>query len=232
MNDRRSFVRWQINKDVKVKLEGAEAYADSKVMDINLKGVRLCQKQKLPLDNFLKMVIMLSEEWRIEVEAWITWHKVVDEHNIYGLYFEKIKDRDKESIYRFVYKHCPGEMRRRWWKGLEKGGEAMPEQKFEDKRIFERIAAKLPLRFLDVNSNKEGEAKTEDISAKGIGLVADKELPPRTSLEMWINVPDKGEPLYTRGAVVWSKMLSPNEYRVGVNLERADMMGLSRILRT
>ena len=102
----------------------------------------------------------------------------------------------------------------------------------EDRRIFERFASRIGLRYLDLNSNQEGKAQANDISAKGIGMEASEELVPHTPLEMWLEIQDKGEPLYTRGEVVWSRMVEPNKYRVGVNLEKADLMGLSRVLRT
>ncbi|TBR15082.1 PilZ domain-containing protein [bacterium] len=101
----------------------------------------------------------------------------------------------------------------------------------EDQRIFARFPARLPLRFLDADANMEGGAETYDVSAKGLGLVTNEQLKPHTSLEMWLHIPDKGEPLYTRGQVVWSTMVEPNRYQTGVNLERADLMGLSRVLR-
>jgi hypothetical protein len=107
------------------------------------------------------------------------------------------------------------------------GGETM-----QDRRIFARFPASFPLRFIDLHNNQEGEAQTQDFSAKGIGLVANKELNPNVPLEMWLKVPDRGEPLYARGEVVWSKRLEPNKYRVGVELEKADLMGMSRIFRT
>jgi hypothetical protein len=71
----------------------------------------------------------------------------------------------------------------------------------------------------------------QDVSAKGLGLVAGEALAPLTPLEMWLNIPDKGEPLYVRGEVAWSKKLAADQYRIGVNLERANLMGLSRVLR-
>lgn len=104
-------------------------------------------------------------------------------------------------------------------------------KELEDKRIFARFPVTFPLRFLDLDVNKEGDAQTQDISAKGIGLMTSRQLRPHTSLEMWLSIPDKGEPLYTRGEVVWSKRLEPDKYRAGVNLERADLMGMSRVLR-
>jgi hypothetical protein len=71
-----------------------------------------------------------------------------------------------------------------------------------------------------------------DISAKGIGLVANTELEAQVPLELWLEIPDKGDPFYARGKVIWSNMVTPDEYRVGVNLEKADLVGLSRVLRT
>lgn len=96
---------------------------------------------------------------------------------------------------------------------------------------FDRISTKLPMRYIDPRSGVEGEAQLQDISAKGIGLVTQAGLSRKTALEMWIEIPDKGEPLYTRGEVVWSQMVAPDKFRTGVRLEKADLMGLSRVLR-
>lgn len=102
----------------------------------------------------------------------------------------------------------------------------------EDKRIFARFPVNLQMRFLDLLSNQEGQARSVDVSAKGIGFTAATQLRPMTPVELWLKVPDKGDPLYTRGEVVWSEMIGPDTYRTGVNLERADLMGISRVLRT
>jgi hypothetical protein len=105
------------------------------------------------------------------------------------------------------------------------------EPEAEDKRVFARFPVNMALKFLDLLSNQEGQANAQDISAKGIGFVTSQELRPLTPLEMWLSVPDKGSPLYTRGEVAWSEMVSPSSYKIGINLERADLMGMSRILR-
>ena len=106
------------------------------------------------------------------------------------------------------------------------------DYEYRDRRVFERFAAKMSLRFLNLNTGKEGFAHTSDFSAKGLGLVTSHNVTPRSLLEIWVDIPDKGEPLYTRGEVVWAKCLAPEQYRMGVNLEKADLMGLSRVLRT
>jgi len=108
----------------------------------------------------------------------------------------------------------------------------MQNMTFKDRRVFERISVNLPLKFLNPNSNKECLAQTHDISANGIGILTQEELPTHTYLEIWLQIPDNGKPLHTKGRVVWSKMLEPNRYRVGICLERIDLMGVSRVLRT
>ena len=108
----------------------------------------------------------------------------------------------------------------------------MQKSLFKDRRIFERISVEHSLRFLAPQSNNAGLAQTQDISAQGIGLLSEKELLPNTPLEMWLYLPDSDAPFYSRGKVVWSEMVESNKYRVGVGLEKVDLMGMSRVLRT
>lgn len=232
--DRRQIIRWRINWQAKIKLEGAEAPADCRIHDINLKGIKISLAQKLTRDAFLKFNLILSDEFVSDIiEAWVAWHKIIEDKNLYGVYFTKIRDLDKEKIYQFIRKNFSNEMSKQWFKELatEKGEVLMPEEKFEDRRIFERFPAKLGVRFLDLNSNQEGRAQMYDFSAKGTGIVTKEKLTAQTPLELWLDIPDKGEPLYTRGEVVWSKVQENNDWRVGINLEKADLMGLSRVLR-
>jgi hypothetical protein len=107
----------------------------------------------------------------------------------------------------------------------------MPEADFKDKRVFERMPVNVSLKFIDLFANKEGLAQTQDVSAKGLGLVSNEKLSPYTPLEMWLQMPDKSDPFYTRGEVVWSKKVDPDKYRVGVSLEKAELMEMSRLLR-
>ena len=230
MQIQRRFTRWQINQQAKIKLEGAQNYINCKVNDLSFQGMGFSLPLKLPRDTFIRFSLFLCEEFIFDIiEAWVVWHKVVDHHNAYGLYFTQIKDLDKEKIYRFLFKYFPDQVKAKYWEypSEEKGGEEM-----EDRRIFQRFTAGFSLRFLDPKSGKEGVAKTQDISAKGLGLVTNEEFRAQAPLEVWLSIPDKGEPLYTRGTVVWSKPDTQGEYRAGIDLEKADLMGLSRVLRT
>ena len=229
MQIKRQYIRWTLNREAKIKLEGAEVYTDCQIKDISLKGIQIALRLKCKKDIFLKMGLLIDEGVILDVEAWVAWHKTIDGYNLYGLYFIKIRDLDKEKIYQFMRGYFPEKITQQWWKDLSarEGGEEM-----QDRRIFARFPTEFPLRFLDLKRGKEGQAQTQDISAKGIGLLTNEELSAHSPLEMWLEIPDKGEPLYARGEVAWSKPRGRDEYRVGVNLERADLMGMSRVLRT
>lgn len=232
MKEHRRFKRWDINRKTKIKLEGAQNFASCTINDLSFMGAKVTLTFKLTRDKFLKLRLVLSRNLWLDVEAWVVWDRAVDGLHCYGLYFSKIKDSDKEKIYQFIWKNYPHKLNGQWWSGIKReGGEKMENGKFEDHRIFERFTAKFPINFIDLIGNKEGEGAIEDVSAKGVGFSCKEELPPRTPLEMWLKIPDKSGPLYTRGEVVWSKMIEPNNCRIGVNLEKADLMGLSRVLR-
>jgi hypothetical protein len=225
---KRRYTRWQIDRQAKIKLEGESASRDCTIQEISFSGAKICLSQKLALDTNLKLNISLSNELSFDLEAWVVWHKLREGLNLYGLYFTKIKDADKEKISKFIRTDFTNEINKQWWQetGEERGGEKM-----DDRRIFARFNADFPLRFIDLNQNREGAAQVADISAKGVGFLVNEEIKSRTPLEMWLQIPDRGEPLYTRGEVVWSKRLEPNKYRIGVSLEKADFMGMSRVLR-
>lgn len=228
MNNRRQSNRWQINQQAKLKLAGAERFAPCLVKDINFSGAQISLGMKLPEDNFLKLSLVLSDEFILDIEAWVVWHKRRDTMNTYGLYFSKVKDADREKIYRFVYKYLPQEAAKA---GRQELALQKEDESIQDRRIFARFPMKLPLRFIEGEAAQECTAETCDFSAKGIGLVTELALRPGAPLEVWLKVPDRGEPLYTRGEVVWCEMLGSNKCRAGIELERADLMGMSRLLR-
>ncbi|MFC1804786.1 PilZ domain-containing protein [Candidatus Omnitrophota bacterium] len=234
MREQRRFARWFTHWQASFKLEAEAEPVGCTVRDINYKGIQISSALKLPEDSFLKLSIVLSDEFVLEdLEVWVVWHKTVMGKNLYGLYFAKIKDKDKDKIYKFIFKHLPKQVHQQTWQGIKKGGEIMENGTgTQDRRVFERIPASFPVKIFDLNSNQEGVAVTQDISAKGLGLLANLALQPNSKLELWLQIPDQGDPLYTRGKVAWSQPQGEAEYRVGIELESADLMGLSRVLRT
>lgn len=231
MQDRRRCARWQATRMTRMKLEGKQEYVECNLNDINFKGLQISCLEKLPLDTNLKLNIAISQDFYLNVEAWVAWHRCVDKYNVYGMYFTRIKDSDKEKIYKFIRNDFPEEIRKKWWEMPIEGGDNMQNLNFEDRRIFARFPVKFSLKFMGHNNSQEGLGTACDISAKGIGLVTEKELKPKTPLEIWLDIPDRGEPLYTRGEVVWSQMVESNIYKAGINLDKADLMGVARALR-
>lgn len=229
--NRRYIIRWQFNRQARVKLGESENFVPCQLKDMNLKGCQIALEEKLEKDTFLKLCLVCGDEFTLDAEVWVAWHRSIDGLNLYGLYFTKIKDSDKERIYKYIHKHCSEQIIKQQWKEPEGGGEIMQNAKFDDRRIFARFPVKLPLRYFDLNPNREGQAETCDVSAKGIGLVINEALQPKAALEMWLSIPNQSDPLYTRGEVVWSRMVEPGRYRAGVELEKADFMGMSRVLR-
>jgi len=100
-----------------------------------------------------------------------------------------------------------------------------------DRRIFARIPITLPIRFLNSRRDEECQGDTVDVSANGIGLESKEKLSPQTPLEMWLDLPETASPFYTRGEVVWSSSKGEvDKQRLGVRLDKAELMGLAPVL--
>jgi len=106
----------------------------------------------------------------------------------------------------------------------------MDKPTFLDRRRFERIPLTMPVKFLDVASNQESIAQAHDISAQGIGLLTNQRLPPDTHLEMWLEIPNRCNPLHIKGKVVWSEEIEPNRYREGISLDKPQFLGMALVL--
>lgn len=230
--DRRTLPRWQINNRVLLRLKQGQEELYCQIKDINYIGAQVILHDKLPIDKLFKMSLCLSGEDAITVKAWVSWHKLTDGANHYGIYFNQINDEDKDKIDKFVKTYHPQDdlvqMPRPGVIGVDgdQGGQNM-----DDHRIFERFRKEFSARFIGLDG-RECSAQTFDVSAKGLGLVTGQPLEASANLEIWLNIPNSTDPLYTRGQVVWSKSAEKGNFRSGIELERADLMGVSRLLRS
>ncbi len=231
MYERRRLTRWQINKRILLKLKQAANELYCQIKDINSVGAQVVLHTRLPLDTLFKISLRLSENYSIEAKVWVAWHKVVNGSNHYGLYFSEIKDADKTKINKFISAFYPNDDPEKilWLETAEiqkkEGGEDM-----NDHRIFERFNKEFSARFIGLDG-AERVAQTFDVSAKGLGLSTSQALESRSNLEIWLDVPNSTDPLYTRGRVVWSRLAGQEGFHSGIELERADLMGISRLLR-
>jgi len=228
--ERRRASRWQINRKIKIRLEGTKKDTVCIIHDLNFNGARISLKKKLPQDRPLKITISLSEGAAFEAEAWVVWHKEVMDRNVYGIYFNRMKDPDRAVINNFMQRNAPEFLSKsRWQAASEISEQERGKEEMLERRVFERIPVNLPVRLIDVDSNRELEATACDASAKGLGIVGNVYLESGNRVELWLNMADKNEPFYSRGTVVWSRPQETGEYRGGISLEKAEFMGLHRI---
>lgn len=102
----------------------------------------------------------------------------------------------------------------------------------EERRVFERFAVTLPANLIDLDTAKESAVEACDVSAKGVGVVGKDCLRTGDRLELWLNIDDGREAFYTKGCVAWSMQQEPGKYRSGILLDKAELMGMSRIFRS
>lgn len=229
MYERRRLPRWQINRRALFKLRQAVQESSCQIKDLNAVGAQLILHTKLPIHAAFKMTLRLSENYTIEAKVWAAWHRVINGSNHYGLYFSEIKEADKDKINKFISAFYPNDdPEKMLW--LETGAQRKGCEQMNDHRIFERFRRKFTARFVGLDG-QEGQAQTFDVSAKGLGLTTSQQLESQSNLEIWLNVPNSTDPLYTRGQVVWTRLNNKGDFHSGIELERADLMGISRLLR-
>jgi hypothetical protein len=103
---------------------------------------------------------------------------------------------------------------------------------FDDRRLFARFRAELSLKYSSLDSNRQIKASIHDLGAKGLGVFTDEVLAPQSQLDIWLKMPDNDEEILTKGKVIWSERIGPNKYRVGIELEKPELMVISIVLRT
>lgn len=108
----------------------------------------------------------------------------------------------------------------------------MQESRIEEKRNAYRFLITAPLTYSFLYANEFNDAQTQDISTRGIGFIAGKELKPSTPLEIWLNMPDDSQRIYIRAEVVWSDKIEQHKYRVGVSLKESGLKLREFVLKT
>jgi hypothetical protein len=118
MQERRYSGRWQIDSQVSVKIPGHAHPFYCTIDDINFKGLRIRFSQYIDMDNALTLGIALGSELSLNIEAAVAWNKGVGPDNVYGLFFTKIKDSDKENIYKFIQRNFAEKIRQQVYRDI------------------------------------------------------------------------------------------------------------------
>jgi hypothetical protein len=100
---------------------------------------------------------------------------------------------------------------------------------YNDRRIFARVNAQVVLRC------KEGEENpnpgvTVDISAQGLGFVSYEEIKPEAQVRIQLKLPYSEEEFVTVGTIIWCIKVDDQKFRIGVALEKPELMLVSQLL--
>ena len=115
MDERRQVPRWQINREAGVSINGEAGVGHSLVENINLKGMCLTLPDRLPQLGSTQLSLTIEDGLFIDVDVRVPW---VREHNgryRHGVFFYRIKDQDRESIYKYVNRRFPELFQHCWW---------------------------------------------------------------------------------------------------------------------
>ncbi|MFC1515032.1 PilZ domain-containing protein [Candidatus Omnitrophota bacterium] len=101
----------------------------------------------------------------------------------------------------------------------------------EERRQFKRFRENFLVKFLDLRAGRVAIGRLYDIGAQGLSLILSDKLERAAYLRLWIDFPDKKGPLQTQGRVVWTEQLPSGVFRAGIDFEKPDFVGISRIFR-
>lgn len=116
MEERRQLIRWYINKETNVRLQGQDNPVSCVVEDINIKGLKIFSRQQLATEGNISLVMDFGEDFTFNIEAAVAWCRAQDAGYVYGLFFTKIKDADKERLYHLIVHCCSEQMKEHRWK--------------------------------------------------------------------------------------------------------------------
>jgi len=112
------------------------------------------------------------------------------------------------------------------------------EYKRDERRRFARfdLDANVKFRFFDnIDENIKGKAK--DLSAEGVCIVTERELPRDKDVELDILLPGRKRPVRVRGKLAWIHKIKgagkglPSRYEAGIKLYTVDKNDENTLLK-
>jgi c-di-GMP-binding flagellar brake protein YcgR len=124
MQERRDLGRWTICNKVCYRKAGGESECECVSKDISTRGIRLAAAEELKPDTELEMRIHLAEGLNpVLAKGKVVWQapdqESEDRHFNTGIFFDTIKDNDREEIYKYAYQYKRDEIVNRWWQGTQ-----------------------------------------------------------------------------------------------------------------
>lgn len=118
MEERRRFVRWQINSPASVQIEGEDNPFDCNIEDINPRGMKMHSAYALKPESNLRLKLALNPKLSLDLEAAVAWDRVEQADHVCGLCFTRMQSKDREKIFEFVQQNFPEQISQQFWKGV------------------------------------------------------------------------------------------------------------------
>jgi hypothetical protein len=102
------------------------------------------------------------------------------------------------------------------------------DQLDSDRRMFARLKAEVVLRC--VQDDAEGPGVTLDVSAQGLGMIVPVRFEPSSEVKIFLILPETKEEFATVGKIAWCTKVEEGKFRVGVWLDKPELMLVSQLL--
>lgn len=126
IEENRKFARWNISRPVRFSLAGKDNEEEKMALlkDISFAGARMSLFESLRLNDKLDMFLEIpDEEHAIHCEGKVVWQKSPEDMSsppfACGLSFTKIKDQDKEKMFKYMSQNAADEVKKKWWEGVK-----------------------------------------------------------------------------------------------------------------
>ena len=115
MDEKRRYKRWQIDKAAHCRF--ADRALSCSLIDVSFKGAKIfLEAAQLNLGKSCDLTIKIIHELEpISIGCDVIWQNQRDRNVELGLYFSRIKDNDKERIFRYVFDYFPEQITKQWW---------------------------------------------------------------------------------------------------------------------
>ena len=99
----------------------------------------------------------------------------------------------------------------------------------DDRRLFERFAARFPARYKDAREDYGQNVVMRDASAQGVGLISTEQLFINDHVTLEVSLPDHENPLEIRGRVSRIKKITDGSWSVGIQFHNIHLVRTSRL---
>lgn len=101
--DKRYFPRWEVNKRVEYREEGAGTASRSYTKDLSLDGVSIYIFGNPPTQQRLQLRIHLADKDNFEAQGRVAWSKVEPTYKLFGVVFENLIPKAQDLIMRHAF---------------------------------------------------------------------------------------------------------------------------------